>query len=269
MNDDVSDIQQHYNQDPTQEHARLIRHQLEWEMTWRYLDHYLPGHGPILEIGAGTGRYTAELAKRGYSVTAVDFSESLLAVAQQEVAAQGLAAQVEFLLADVRDLSGLPRADYSAALVMGPLYHLVYMEERRQALRQVWEKLKPGGLIVSAFISRLGILGDLIKNLPDWILETVKVDAFIKAGRRPEGWPKGGFRGYFATAEEIAPLHEDVGFSTLALAGVEPAISADDESYNRLPDEKRRAWLDLLYAVSAEPSIVGASRHLLYIGQKR
>jgi hypothetical protein len=49
----------------------------------------------------------------------------------------------------------------------------------------------------------------------------------------------------------------------------EYAISADDESYNRLQGEERRAWLDLLYAVSAEPSIVGASRHLLYIGQNR
>jgi S-adenosylmethionine-dependent methyltransferase len=269
MNDDVSDIQQHYNEDPVQEYERLSRHQLEWEMTWRYLDHYLPRQGPILEIGAGPGPYTVELAKRGYQVTAVDFSEALLSLAQREVAARGLAAQVEFVLADVRDLSGLQRADYSAALVMGPLYHLVYEEERRLALAQVHEHLRTGGLIVSAFISRLGILGDLIRNLPDWILAETKVDAFLKQGRRPDGWPKGGFRGYFARVEEIAPLHEVVGFSTLVLAGVEPAISADDESYNRLQGEERRAWLDLLYAVSAEPAIVGASRHLLYVGEKR
>jgi 2-polyprenyl-3-methyl-5-hydroxy-6-metoxy-1,4-benzoquinol methylase len=70
MNDDVSDIQQHYNEDPVQEYERLSRHQLEWEMTWRYLDHYLPRQGPILEIGAGPGPYTVELAKRGYQVTA-------------------------------------------------------------------------------------------------------------------------------------------------------------------------------------------------------
>lgn len=269
MNDDVSDIQQHYNETPGHEYERLSRHQLEWEMTWRYLDDYLPKQGPILEVGAGTGRYTVELAKRGYAVTAVDFSVALLSLAQSETAAQGLATQVEFLLADVRDLSGLHRMDYSAALVMGPLYHLVYEEERRLALTQVYERLRPGGLIVSAFISRLGILGDLIRKLPDWILAERKVDAFLNQGRRPDDWPKGGFRGYFATVEEIAPLHEAVGFSTLVLAGVEPAISADDESYNRLQGEERRAWLDLLYTVSAEPATVGASRHLLYIGQKR
>jgi hypothetical protein len=49
---------------------------------------------------------------------------------------------------------------------------------------------------------------------------------------------------------------------------VEPAISADDESYNRLEGQQRQLWLDLLYEISAEGSIVGASRHLLYVGRK-
>jgi hypothetical protein len=64
-------------------------------------------------------------------------------------------------------------------------------------------------------------------------------------------------------------LHEALGFETLVVAGVEPGISADDESYNRLPAEQRRLWLDLLYEISAERSIVGASRHLLYVGKKQ
>jgi hypothetical protein len=78
----------------------------------------------------------------------------------------------------------------------------------------------------------------------------------------------GGFRGYFAKVSEISPLHEALGFETLALVGVEPAISADDESYNKLQGEQRQRWLDLLYEISAEESISGASRHLLYIGRK-
>jgi len=51
---------------------------------------------------------------------------------------------------------------------------------------------------------------------------------------------------------------------------VEPAISAsdDDERYNKLEGERRQLWLDLFYEISSEPSIVGASRHLLYIGRK-
>jgi len=59
-----------------------------------------------------------------------------------------------------------------------------------------------------------------------------------------------------------------VGFQTLILAGIEPGISADDESYNRLEGKRRQLWLDLLFRISTVPSTLGASRHLLYIGQK-
>ena len=55
----------------------------------------------------------------------------------------------------------------------------------------------------------------------------------------------------------------------LVVAGVEPAISADDESYNKIQEKQRQLWLDLLYEMSAEKSIIGASRHLLYIGKKQ
>jgi hypothetical protein len=64
-------------------------------------------------------------------------------------------------------------------------------------------------------------------------------------------------------------LHEEVGFETLVVAGLEPAISADDESYNHLQGAQRQLWLDLLYAVSTEETIIGASRHLLYVGKKQ
>jgi hypothetical protein len=68
---------------------------------------------------------------------------------------------------------------------------------------------------------------------------------------------------------EIAPLHEAVGFETVVLAGIEPAIAADDASYNQLQGQQRQRWLDLFYAISSEPAMLGASRHLLYIGKKQ
>jgi hypothetical protein len=75
--------------------------------------------------------------------------------------------------------------------------------------------------------------------------------------------------GYFARPSEIAPLHEGLGLQTIALAGIEPGISADDESYNRLQGKQRRLWLDLFFQISAEELTIGASRHLLYVGRKQ
>jgi SAM-dependent methyltransferase len=268
VHDDVSDIAAFYGSDPEKEHVRLEHHQLEHDLTWRYLDRYLPSRGAILEVGAATGRYTLELAKRGYQLTAVDLSATLLEACRKRVADEGLADRVRFVVADARDLSSVEEADFDAVLLMGPLYHLVVEADRGLALREAFDRMREGGVIFSSFISRFGIMGDLVRNLPHWIEDQAEVRSLVESGKDPDDHPHGRFRGYFAEVSEIAPLHQAVGFETLAVAGVEPAISADDESYNRLQGRQRRLWLDLFDEISTEMSIIGASRHLLYVGRR-
>lgn len=268
MLDDVGDIRDYYNRDAEGEQARLEYHQLENDLTWRYLDRYLPPAGEILEIGAATGRYTLELARRGYYVTAVDLSPVELEICRKQLIEQGLQNRVQLVIADARDLSTMPASDYDAALVMGPLYHLIEESDRRMVLSGVYDRLKVGGVIVSSFISRFGILGEMLRRVPAWIEDQASVKSVIEKGMDPPDHPRGGFRGYFVRVSEITPLHEEAGFETAVVAGVEPAISADDESYNQLTGNLRKLWLDTLEAVSTEPSIIGASRHLLYVGRK-
>jgi SAM-dependent methyltransferase len=250
------------------EDSRLALHQLEYDLTWRFLKRYLPPAGSILEIGAGTGRYTLELCRRGYSVTAVELSAALLQRCQQRLEAEGLHGQVQLVVADARDLHAVVGAAFDAVLLMGPLYHLVFEEDRRQAVRQAADRLRNGGLLFSAHLSRLGVFGDLMRRIPEWIERGEEVRSLLDRGRRPDDQPRGGFRGYFARVSEIKPLHEALGIQTIVLAGVEPAISADDESYNQLQAPQRDLWLNLLEEVSSDETTIGASRHLLYVGRK-
>jgi S-adenosylmethionine-dependent methyltransferase len=250
------------------EHGRLERHQLEHDLTWRYLDQYLPAQGAILEIGAATGRYTLELAKRGYRITAVDLSPAMIEASRERLAADGYEARVRLVVADTRDLDEVGAAHFDAVLLMGPLYHLRDEADRRKALQEAYDRLRPGGVLFSSHISRFGIMGDLMKEHAYWIEDQAYVRSVLKNGRRPEDKGRGGFRSYLCDPAEIVPLHEAVGFSTQAFAGVEPAIAAEDEIYNRLEEPRRALWLDLLEAISQEPSILGASRHLLYVGEK-
>ena len=269
MNDDVRDIAEHYNSDPERESTRLERHQLEHDLTWRYLNQYVPPHGTILEVGAATGRYTLELAKRGYRVTAVDLSAANVELCRTRLTGEGLHEQAQLIVADARELGEVKARGFDVVLLMGPLYHLIEEADRKLALQQASDRLRAGGILFSSFISRFGILGDLLRKVPGWIEDQAEVESLLELGRDPQDYPRGGFRGYFAKVSEIASLHEEVGFETLTLAGVEPAISADDESYNRLQGEQRRLWLDLFYRMSTESTIIGASRHLLYIGRKK
>ncbi len=269
MTDDVNDIRSYYDAAVEQEDDRLERHQLERDITWRYLEKYLPPSGSVLDIGAAAGVYTLELARRGYAVTAVDISSKLIELCKQRVSDAGLEKNVKFFVADARDLSDIKDSSFDAVLLMGPLYHLVLEEDRKTALQEAFNRLKIGGTIYSAFISRYGIMGDVMKNIPHWIENQSEVRSIMEQGRDPDhDIVEGGFRGYFVRVSEIAPLHEEIGFRTLVVAGVEPAISADDESYNRLEGIRRKLWLDLLYEISTEESIIAASRHLLYIGVK-
>ena len=268
MLDDIRDITEFYNHNPDGEQNRLEQHQLEYDLTWRYLEEYLPAQGTVLEVGAATGRYTVELARRGYTVTAVDVSTALIDRCRKNLAQEGLTSQVQLAVADARNLAGVAERSFDAVLLMGPLYHLIEEADRKQALKEAIDRLRTGGVIFSSFLSRFGMLGDLMKRVPQWIEDQAHVRSFVEKGKRPDTLPRGGFRGYSARAGEIAPLYEASGIRTLVVAAVEPAISADDDSYNRLQGEQRRLWLNLLYEISAEESTVGASRHLLHIGKK-
>jgi S-adenosylmethionine-dependent methyltransferase len=269
MLDDIRDIAEFYNSNPNGEEERLTAHQLEFDLTFRYLQKYLPSQGNILEVGAATGRYTVELARQGYQVTAVDLSAALLDRCRQRLITAGVDSQVRLVVADARQLDAVTERDFDAVLLMGPLYHLIEAADRTLALQEAVDRLREGGVLISAFLSRYGVLGDFIKRIPHWIEDQEHVRSFMTHGRRPDSAPRGGFRAYFANVTELPPLHEALGLETLVVAAAEPGISADDESYNRLSPTQRQLWLDLLYEVSTEPSIVGASRHLLYIGQKK
>ena len=266
--DDLSDIRAFYNDGWDREADRLAHRQLEADVTWRYLDRYLPARGGILEVGFGTGAYTFPLARRGFQITAVDLSEGFTTRCKARAKELGLSDHIDFMTGDARTLELVPRGAFEAVLLLGPLYHLVEEEDRTNALRSAHDCLKPGGVILSAWLSRFGNFGNLIKKNPSWIENRDEVRWLIEKGRRPDDAPRGGFRGHFSRVEEIAPIHEKMGFHTLQVAGIEPAISADDESYNRLEGDIRERWLDLLFEISAEPSIVAASRHILYVGRR-
>ncbi len=139
MTDDIRDIAAFYDKDPQEEHRRLEEHQLEFDLTWRFLDVYIPPKGEILEIGAGTGRYTLGLVQRGYAVTAVDLSEENLKTCKAYLAQAGFEDKAQFILGDARYLQKVPQKEFDAVLMMGPLYHLV----EKSVGKWLCEKLTP------------------------------------------------------------------------------------------------------------------------------
>ena len=190
--DDLSDIRELYNAAWDREATRLQRHQLEADITWRYLDRYLPPHGQLLEVGFGTGYYTFPLAKRGYRITAVDLADAYVPRCKAKAEELGLGDRIDFRTGDARTLEGIPRGGFAAVLLMGPLYHLVLETNRAAALRSAYACLKPGGVIFSALLSRFGVLGDQIRSRPAWIEKQDEVRSLVRHGHRAADAPRGG-----------------------------------------------------------------------------
>jgi SAM-dependent methyltransferase len=270
MQDDVTDIRGYYDADAKQEADRLIRHPIKFEITMRYLMKYLPKSGTILDVGCGPGSYAVPLAQSGYDVAGVDFSAELVQMCNSLSSDKCVADRIRTHIADARDLKFLPDETFDAGMLMGPLYHLFHREERQQAIQQVASKLKPGAPFFSAHISRIGILPHIALRAPEWIADHASVQSVMEVGHDGPTHPRaGGFRGYFATIEELPPLHEEMGIETLVIAASDPASVAVDSMFRQLSIEQQDLWLELLFAVSAEPSFRGAWPHLLYIGNKR
>jgi hypothetical protein len=79
---------------------------------------------------------------------------------------------------------------------------------------------------------------------------------------------EGSWGAYFAHPDEILPLMEDSGLRTLLLMGCEGVVASHEDRINELDGEAWEAWVDLNYELGQEPTLYGASDHLLYVGQK-
>lgn len=123
----------------------------------------------ILDIGCGTGRHAIEMARRGYSVVAVDLSDSMLNRARLKADAAGV--QVIFRKADARELPFLDEFDLAIMLCEGAFPLMETDEMNYQILRNATKALKKGGKFI---FTTLNGLFPLFHSVKDFIESNAK-----------------------------------------------------------------------------------------------
>jgi S-adenosylmethionine-dependent methyltransferase len=260
-------VETYYDQNAQEEWNRLDRHKVEFQLTMRALFEFLPAApAKLIDIGGGPGRYAIHLAQLGYQVTLADLSSDSLELARQKA----VEAEVEldaFVHANALDLAAFPAASFDAALLLGPLYHLHKPEERQSALQQAKRLLKPGGLVFASFITRFAGFRDAAVHGYSFVQDDPAYsEKLLETGIHDNGI---GFTdAYFAHPDEVIPLGENAGFTTLRLMGCEGILAGHEEYVNSLTGADHDFWLDTNYRMAQEPCLLGASDHLLYIGRK-
>jgi ubiquinone/menaquinone biosynthesis C-methylase UbiE len=263
----VSNVENYYDQNAQEEWDRLERYRIEFQVTMRALTEFLPPvPAKLIDIGGGPGRYSIALAQRGYRVTLVDLSAGNLELAKQKAAEAGMELDA-FIHANALDLSAFAAESFDSALLLGPLYHLHKLEERQTALRQAHRLIKPGGLVFATVITRFASFRDAAVHGYSYVLDDPAYsEKLLATGIHDNG--KGFADAYFSHPDEVIPLGESAGFTTLKLMGCEGILAGHEEYVNSLTGADHDLWLDFNYRMAQEPSLLGASDHLLYIGRK-
>jgi SAM-dependent methyltransferase len=265
-------VRDYYTTEVRKEWRRLVRdayHRLEFATTLHFLEKYLPPHGRVLDAGGGPGRYTLELARRGYDVTLLDLTPANLAFARRQIRRAGLTSRVHHLIeGSIVDLSQFPDLTFDAVICLGgPLSHVVAPVRRARAIAELIRVAKPGAPL---FVSVMGRFSLAVVGLTEF-QAGIALPSF-KQIRNTGDYPGGeGFTAcHFFLPEELQKAFEAEGVGVLEMAGLEGLAAHHDKKLNQLAKDPQRwpIWLETHFLTCTHPAVVGMSEHMLIVCRK-
>jgi len=255
------------------EWKRLMKdpyHQIEFIVTSHFLNKYLPRGGLILDAGGGPGRYTIELAKKGYYVILLDLVKEMLEIAREQIRRERVEDRVKQVIeGSIKDLSMFPNETFDGVLCLGgPLSHLLSIQERDTAVKELVRVAKVNAPIFASVIGRLGVLKTILIEAPDvmkYCEHHLEVGDYV-----PGQTGKEFTAAHWFFSKELQELFEKHNVETLDMAGLEGLSSHLEEATNKLYKDKEKwnMWIDIILKTCNYPSIVETAEHILYVGRK-
>jgi SAM-dependent methyltransferase len=225
----------------------------------------------VLDVGGAAGAYSFWLAESGYETHLLDPVPLHVDAAR---AASSAREQGKLASAQVADARVLPFGDAAAdaVLLLGPLYHLTERADRLRALREALRVLRPGGWLFAAAISRYASLVDGLRGpLFDDSVFAAIVARDLASGqhRNDTGNPRYFTTAFFHDPAELAEETGVAGFELVDVVAVEGMAASMPDFARRWADAAaRERLLAFVRAVETEPSLLGASPHLLAIARR-
>lgn len=251
----------HYDED-----GRLaVKHgSVEFLTTMRYIGKYIKPGDRVLEVGAGTGRYSHALARQGYAVDAVELVPHNIDVFRSNTQPDEA---VTVTQSNALDLSAFPDNTYDITLLLGPLYHLYTTDDKRQALREAIRVTRPGGVVFAAYVISDGCLLD-----EGFHRRNINVAAYVENGLldgvtfAAKSEPKDLFE--LVRREDVDELMR--GFSTTRLhyVATDGCALLLREDIDAMDDETFRLYLDYHFATCERADLLGVTSHALDVFRK-
>lgn len=238
-----------------------------------YLHHYIHASDNVLEIGAGPGRFTIELAKLGARVTVGDISPVQLALNREKVSEAGYEASVvSRAVMDVTDLSRFAAASFDAVVCYGGALSYVF-ERAADAVAELMRVTRPGGYLL---VSVMSLLGGIHAFLPDVIriardAGVAPLQRLIESGDQFEDAVTQGHLLHFYRSHELRALLERQGGDVVALSATNFLAVGYDALLTGILEEDV-LWEALLrweLEFCQQPGAVDGGTHLIAVARHR
>lgn len=254
------EINQYYNN--YDEENRLVKdnaHLLEFITTTKFLDRYISGNTSVLEIGAGTGRYSFHFLKNAKEVVATDVFHPHVEKIKEK--AKLLDPKMQLKLnayqADARDLSFIKDHSYDLVLCLGPFYHLKADIDRRDCLNELVRVLKKGGILAIAYCNRMS---KLVNNIDKFEDLNFKFESILEYGNENE------IPFYYSYPNEIESYAQKYNIKKLHHIATDGIGYTLKDSINKLSEDGFKKWTEFHLKTCEDESIRAYSMHGLFVG---
>ena len=236
---------------------------VEYLTTMKYIRESVEGISDpaILEVGAGTGRYSVTLAKEGYRVTAVELVAHNLDILKSKLDGTE---RITPILGNALDLSFLSDGAFDLTMLLGPMYHLYTKEDKLRALREAVRVTKPGGRILVAYCMNEATVIQYVFGMNK--LREVMDGMLLTPEWHCKSEPKEVFE--LSRTEDIAELDAEIPVKRLKLVATDGASNYKREFIDEMDDETFDKWMEFHFATCERQDLVGASNHTLDILEK-
>ena len=222
----------------------------------KYIEKYLKKDDKIIDIGAGTGKYSKYFYDLGYDVLSVELVKHNL----RQIEEKGIKA----MQANAINLSKIDDETYDITILFGPMYHLISMDEKEKALKEAKRITKKGGYIfISYCMNEYAILthGFIDGNIKESIKESlVDLNYMIT--------PKENDLYSFVRIEDINYLKDELNLKREAIISQDGPTEYIKKIINKMDEETFNIYLDYHFKTCERKEMLGSSRHILDILKK-
>lgn len=253
-------IQAYYNKF-NEEHRLSTKHgQVEFITTRTYIEKFAKKikAKTILDVGAGTGRYSEYFFNLGYKVFAIEYVKHNLRTLQQRLPS------IQAFQGDARNLKKFNDESFDITLLLGPMYHLFSVEDKIQALREAKRVTKKNGYIFVAYymneyaILKHGFIDGHIKDA----LKNGKIDSNFKIHNNISDLYS------MERLSDIKHYAKSLNLKRKLIISTDGASDYIRQNLNAMDEETFNLFIKWNLSICEKPELIGASSHTLDILEK-